>query len=113
MRFGLDLPGHSKDDNVDRGHRMVKAWADSFEGDQVGPFDHPEGIGADQPFDVAHALGQVPGATLVVEDPGYTGKGVYATSDDRARWNAETITLRSSDPTNKNIVIRLRRRTDA
>lgn len=112
MKVGLDMPGHHADDNVDRAQRQMKGWAEYMEGDQVGPFDHPEGVAADAPFDVAHQLGQTPGS-MAVEDPGYTGRGVYATSEDRERWNADTVTLRSADPTNKNIVIRVRRKTNA
>lgn len=83
-------------------------FADYFEGDLV-VFDHPFKILADAPFHVPHELGEVPG-TAVLEDPGTTGGKVYWTQADRDKWNANTFTVRSSDPNNRNIAIRVRKR---
>lgn len=110
MRTWKGVQGHD-DPVVDAFMRDADVWAKGFEGDLV-TFDHPEGIPADAPFDVGHELGEAPGGFALV-DPGYTGKGCYATSEDREKWSDSTITVRSADPSNKNIVIRVRRRFDA
>lgn len=112
MKIGLTVTGHHSDPTLDAQMKHAVAWGTTFEGDQVGPFDHPEGVAADAPFVVAHELGEKPGS-FALEDPGYTGKGVYATAEDRLEWNEETVTLRSPDPTNQNIVIRVRRSLNA
>lgn len=99
-------------DQIVDGHiKSTKQWANDFQGDLIGPFDHPAEAAADAPFQVAHELGQMPSG-FSVEDPGYTGRGVYATEADRELWTDATITLRSPDPTNKHITVRVRRRFD-
>lgn len=112
MRIGYELPGDPDDPVVQDYMNRAHGWASSFEGDLVGPFDHPSGIAVDAPFEVEHSLGELPGS-IAVEDPGFTGKGVYATADDRDKWTSTSIVLRSPDANNKNITVRLRRRLDA
>lgn len=76
-------------------------------GAQVGPFDHPDGLAQDEPFTLAHSLGEAPDTYLSIEDPGVTGAGVYAREEDRLGWNEETITLRSPDVNNRQIRVRI------
>ncbi len=112
MKIGLKLSGEIQDATTNDQVKQLVSWGSALEGDQVGPFDHPEGVPADSPFQVEHELGEVPGS-FAIEDPGYTGRGVYANADDREAWTDATVMLRSPDTTNKNIVIRVRRRFDA
>ena len=111
-KIGYDMPGTVEDPMVQDYMDRSRGWAQSFEGDLTPPFDHPQGIPADSPFEVEHSLGEIPGS-MAVEDPGFTGKGVYATAQDREAWTSTSITVRSPDPTNKNITVRVRRRFDA
>jgi len=111
-KIGFDLAGDAEDPMVDGFMKTIHGWGQKMEGDVVGPFDHPDGVAANAPFDVAHDLGEIPGS-IAVEDPGYTGAGVYATAEDREKWTAEVLILRSSDESNKNVVIRVRGATDA
>ena len=77
-----------------------------MQGDTIGPFDHPSGVDVDSPFDLEHSLGEVP-ARLIVEDPGTTGGGVYATESDRDGWTKSSVRIRSKDTLNKMITIRV------
>jgi hypothetical protein len=112
MRIGYDLPGDHDDPQVKEFMDKSHNWAQSFEGDLVGPFDHPSGTAADEPFEVAHSLGEIPGS-FAIEDLGFTGSGVYATAEDRDKWTATSIIIRSSNEANANISVRVRRRFDA
>ena len=112
MKLPYDLPGDHDDPQVKEFMDKTHGWAKNIEGDLIGPFEHPKDVPADSPFVVSHELGEIPGG-IAIEDPGFTGSGIYATAEDRDKWTKDSIVVRSSNISNANITVRVRRRFDA
>jgi len=112
MKIGLGLPGDTQDPQIKEFMDDSHGWVGAFEGDLTDPFEHPKGIARGAPFEVSHQLGEVPGS-ISIEDPGFTGAGVYATAEDRDKWTSTSIVVRSNDEANANITVRVRKRFNA